>query len=86
MPPDDCFGLELDEEVDECRQGGSSSEAAPLLSQWERKRKGVGDILKSKNIVHSHVNQDIVGGSRVEEHLSKADILFLKHACSILRQ
>ena len=55
---EDCFGLELDEEADEreCQQG-DSSEAAPLLSQWERKRKGVEDILKSKNIVHSHVNQ-----------------------------
>ena len=53
---EDCFGLELDEEAGECQQG-DSSEAAPLLSQWERKRKGVDDILKSKNIVHSHVNQ-----------------------------
>ena len=51
---DDCFGLELDEEeVDE----GDSAEDVPLLSQWERKRKGVDGVLKSKNIVHSHVNQ-----------------------------
>ena len=33
--PEDCFGLELDEEVE---AGSCSSEdAAPLLSQWERK-------------------------------------------------
>ena len=67
---EDCFGLELDEEG----EVGSSEDAAPLLSQWERKRKGVEDILRSKNIVHSHVNQDIVGGSRVEEHLSKVAV------------
>ena len=67
---EDCFGLDLDEEVYE----EDLSEEAPLLSQWERKRKGVDEILKSKNVVHSHVNQDIVGGSRVEEHISKVAV------------
>ena len=66
------FGLDLDNELDE---GDEEDEDEPeVLTQWERKKpakKSVGDVLKSDLVVHSHVNQDVVGRSRVEEHLSK---------------
>jgi superfamily II DNA or RNA helicase len=67
---DDPFGLNLDQELID-HEVKSPEKSDKLLSEWVKKKQSVGDVLKSDKVVHSHVNQNVVGGNKVEEHISK---------------